>query len=72
MINITISFKGRIQFDLDTTDLPEFLKNTDLTLEEFLEDRDMVLDYIQSNWENLDVDIPSDELDVDTYEVGKE
>lgn len=69
MSQIVVSFHGRAEFDSEDPALTNLLCSTGYTLEKFLDDPEMVIDYICTvGSETVNLDIPTDEVDIDICE----
>lgn len=66
MSRIRVTFKNKIEFDSEDPTLTSLLRSTGYTLEKFLDDPEMVIDYICTvGSETVNLDIPTDEVDID-------
>lgn len=66
MSQIIVNFRGRAEFDSEDPALTSLLRSTGYTLEKFLDDPEMVIDYICTvGSETVNLDIPTDEVDID-------
>lgn len=69
MSQIIVNFRGRAEFDSEDPTLTSLLRSTGYTLEKFLDDPEMVIDYICTvGSETVNLHIPTDEVDIDICE----
>lgn len=67
MSQIVVDLRMKVEFDSEDSALITFLGAMGYTLQEFLDDPEMVLDYIYhigSETTLIDVDIPTDEISI--------
>ncbi|MDE2517950.1 MAG: hypothetical protein O0X93_01680 [Methanocorpusculum sp.] len=68
MNEIIVEFRGRVSLDPEDPAITSFLRDAGLTLDDFLDDSEMVMDHIFTHWDSQDIEIAIDEVDID-YEV---
>lgn len=67
MSQIVVDLRMKVEFDSEDSALINFLSAMGYTLQEFLDDPEMVLDYIYligSETTLIDVDIPTDDISI--------
>lgn len=75
MSQIIVDLRMKVEFDSEDPALTNLLSTMGYTLQEFLDDPEMVMDYIYtigSETTSIDVDIPTDEISIKMICKGEE
>lgn len=70
MSEIIVEFRARVSLDSEDPAITSFLRDTGMTLDNFLNDPEMVMDHILTHWDTLNIDIDEDEIDIDYLRDG--